>query len=325
MTIATELIKFPADELAGLQQFFPRNDSGRHVVRYNLVEAGRNTGQLLNYDFKGSTSIEFTDEEAAFIASVFERLSAAIAIAPQAVDSFDAPQQLDLASVKRIAAGESTDGIMDTWVPLKASSGQLKSDKAYVTGQLELNHDPGLSNYEEHLIVHELGHALGLEHPAGKPNSRKYDDRDTVMSYNKGGETYATWFSTADLTALAEIWGKTDDSAVTPSTTAPDHPFLIDQLISGGLTLPDFNPDAGDILSIDRDLLPKASKALKIVASKRGLNKAAQQRKLLIFDDRTNQLYLNHNRQADGWGEDGGLLATFADDVFLIRQDLQFV
>ncbi|MGB1776605.1 MAG: hypothetical protein ACPHGV_09735 [Synechococcus sp.] len=324
MAIDTELIKFPADELAGLQLFFPRNSSGRHVVRYNLVEAGKSTGQLLNHDFKGSTSIGFTDDEAAFIASVFERLSSTIAIAPEAVDGFDAPQQLDLASVERIAAGESTDGIMDTWVPLEAN-GELKSDEAYVTGQFELNHDPGLSNYEEHLIVHELGHALGLEHPAGKPNSRQYDDRDTVMSYNKGGETYATWFSTADLTALAEIWGQPDDAVVPPETTTPEHPFLIDQLISGGFSFPDFNPADGHILSIDRDLLQKASRALKIVTSERGLNKAAQQRKQLVFDDRTNQLYLNHNRQGDGWGEDGGLLASFADDVFLIRQNLQLV
>jgi len=37
MTIDTELIKFPEEELSGLLQFFPRDNSGNHVVRYNLV------------------------------------------------------------------------------------------------------------------------------------------------------------------------------------------------------------------------------------------------------------------------------------------------
>ncbi len=55
------------------------------------------------------------------------------------------------------------------------------------------------------MIVHELGHTLGLEHPGGKPYSRKYDDRDTIMSYNKGDQTYSTWFSEADFNALGEI------------------------------------------------------------------------------------------------------------------------
>lgn len=322
MTIDTELIKFPEKELAGLLQFFPRDNSGNHVVRYNLVEAGRATDPLLNHDFKGTTTIAFSDEEIAFIESVFERLSTSIAIQPQAVTSFNAPQQLDIASVERIPGDKSTDGIVDTWVPVRSRSGELNTQESYVTAHLELQHDAGLSNYEKSLIVHELGHALGLEHPDGRPNSRKYDDRDTVMSYNKGGATYAEWYSTADIQALTEIWGAQNERDVSPATSDP---FLIDQLVSGGVNLPDFDPEAGDILSIKESLLPKASKALKIVNSRRGLNKAAEKRKLLVFDDRTNQLYLNHNRQSAGWGDNGGLLATFSEDVFLIRQDIQLV
>ena len=322
MTIDTELIKFPEEELAGLLQFFPRDNSGDHVVRYNLVEAGRATDPLLNHDFKGTTTIAFSNEEIAFIESVFERLSTSIAIQPQAVTSFNAPQQLDIASVERIPGDKSTDGIVDTWVPVRSRSGELNTQESYVTAHLELQHDTGLSNYEKSLIVHELGHALGLEHPDGKPNSRKYDDRDTVMSYNKGGATYAEWYSTADIQALTEIWGAQNERDVSPATSDP---FLIDQLVSGGVNLPDFDPEAGNILSIKESLLPKASKALKIVNSRRGLNKAAEKRKLLVFDDRTNQLYLNHNRQSAGWGDNGGLLATFSEDVFLIRQDIQLV
>ena len=149
MTIDTELIKFPEEELAGLLQFFPRDNSGNHVVRYNLVEAGRATDPLLNHDFKGTTTIAFSNEEIAFIESVFERLSTSIAIQPQAVTSFNAPQQLDIASVERIPGDKSTDGIVDTWVPLRSRSGELNTQESYVTAHLELTHDDGLSNYEK--------------------------------------------------------------------------------------------------------------------------------------------------------------------------------
>jgi hypothetical protein len=94
------------------------------------------------------------------------------------------------------------------------------------------------------------------------------------MSYNKGGKTYATWFSEADFNALGEIWGFAEGSSnetTTPSTDRTKNPYQIDVLINGGINLPDFDPIAGDQLLVSSVLLPRKSKKLKIVKSNQNL------------------------------------------------------
>jgi len=61
-----------------------------------------------------------------------------------------------------------------------------------------------VSQSERWTITHEIGHALGLDHPYGKPNSRRWDTSDTIMSYNRSGNI---GFTRTDIAALQELWG----------------------------------------------------------------------------------------------------------------------
>ena len=57
---------------------------------------------------------------------------------------------------------------------------------------------------ERWTITHEIGHAFGLDHPFGQPYSRRFDTRDTIMSYNGSSNT---GFTGTDVAALQLLWG----------------------------------------------------------------------------------------------------------------------
>ena len=74
----------------------------------------------------------------------------------------------------------------------------------------------GLINTDKTTIVHEIGHALGLDHPFGDGDNPDYDQGDTIMSYNVGPQGYggARFFTASDIQALQQIWGVEDDVVI---------------------------------------------------------------------------------------------------------------
>ena len=64
------------------------------------------------------------------------------------------------------------------------------------------------------IIIHELGHALGLSHPLEDPFNQNWTTSDTVMSYNEGPNGWDKWFSDLDIIALKSIWGRENDNGI---------------------------------------------------------------------------------------------------------------
>lgn len=78
-------------------------------------------------------------------------------------------------------------------------------------GNLSLKNYSNLSSMDAHTILHEIGHALGLDHNERdnfNPYDKKINISETLMSYNSYGYLKDDiFFTVLDLRALQEIWG----------------------------------------------------------------------------------------------------------------------
>ena len=322
--VLTALIKEPTERQELFRLFYPVDSTGVHQVRYGLTANGYNNGDLSAGLGTPPTAIAASTEEQLFLQSVLTRLASIIKINPIQDNSLASPlQYVSVQTVRDDGGNPDTSGITYSGFTFQTSSVTGKTvlprPDSYITVEMELNEDPGLSDSEKRTIVHETGHVFGLDHPGGNPNDPAYNDTDTIMSYNQGGSKPATWFSTDDITALKEIWGEA--SSASSSGTSGSQLNHIDrvtgQIISGFVT-------GRDKIVLGASLPGLTSLSLTTVKgsrktfSKRGLLASTP----LVYWQTTGELYLNANGRLKGLGTGGGILADLGDLTPLAATDL---
>ena len=106
------------------------------------------------------------------------------------------------------------------WLPRDSGWAGYASGSSYSGWNISFNQVIDYSDeFDRHLVLHEFGHALGLEHPFDDRDGDVWegaDVRDTVMAYQPSPDGYLIDYSRADWDTLTGLYGGVIPESIEP-------------------------------------------------------------------------------------------------------------
>jgi len=200
-------------------------------VEYSLFYGDWEFTQTFNHRDHELGVMRHTQEQEDFVVSVFDRLERIIDLEFTRVAS-------DAIGDIRIYRAYSNSDWGSRFTGGGVGGGTMYGQSAGIDLEWrDASSTDAFNDYEKSTIVHEIGHALGLQHPGGSGSNPNWDSYDSIMSYNDpAGEPINTWFTSYDIDALQSIWGaeanndpELVDSQADLSQGIEDSPYLIEE------------------------------------------------------------------------------------------------
>ncbi|MDC6168287.1 calcium-binding protein [Paucibacter sp. XJ19-41] len=210
MAPAPEPGELPPDPFAGLESLYFVNAL---LSREEVKAAGKNS---LSYSFASTFSGEisgampFTDEQKQAVRDALARFSAVVDLQfSETADGDGVDLRFMLDDLRSVGMGAFAGYAEAATGEIHLNSmfyAQTRTDEFGVTrtrDSLKAG-EPGFKT-----LLHEIGHALGLKHPFEAPllPSAENNSVNSVMSYTRVGEGYATELAAFDVAALQYLYG----------------------------------------------------------------------------------------------------------------------
>ena len=157
--------------------------------------------------------VPMTSFRSSFIVRTFRRLDRLLSVGFRFVESSE-NANITIGQFDRYLSDAGSTTVNPGGDPEKGNL--LPTALVRVKSQLrDLNSPEIFQGRWEHVVLHEIGHALGLEHPFDADDDDVYADvfttsiDETKMAYGDSYNTwtYTTWYTDLDQQALVRLWG----------------------------------------------------------------------------------------------------------------------